>query len=665
MIGLSAGRLSLALWLLLAMAQGQDARPARGAAVAEVAAGRLGEARASWWGFDPEDATDSLQAAIDSGVPKLTVDHVGAPWVVRPIKLASNQEITFAEGVEILAKEGEFKGTNDSLFAAANRENIVLRGYGATWRMRRADYDNPELYKKAEWRHCLSIRSCTNVQVLGLTFAESGGDGIYLGTATRGVTNRDILIRDVVCDRNYRQGISVITAENLLIENTALRGTAGTAPQAGIDFEPNHPHERLVNVVMRNCTSEDNNGAGYVLYLRPMNETSEPISVRFENCRALNNRGAAFALITGDSPELAVNGTVEVVDCRFASPQAAVLRVSKPANRSLLSLAGCTLVAGESAPIALASGHHSDQPMGGVEFADCTVIDSVADRTPMVYIDRGGGVPLAGIRGTFVLERAGEHIPVDLTRELLAEWLPVTAMRLISRLPLAGRNFRPAREGTPEQYAFGHAWIRRSGTYLLHAQAGDEVSLGLRHTRVGRYQGNPAPVAVTGPDGAAVHKGEIPFQDEGTIGFRAPANGIYRVAVDARQNRMAVISSTHPICLAGDGGPIRLILSAGTYYFHVPPGTREFAVRVAGEGMGEGIRAELLNPDGEVVQEADDVVQTHQFEVLREAPPAAGETWALRLSRPSTIAWEDHAVDLRGIPPLLAPSPEGLLIPAE
>jgi hypothetical protein len=283
----------------------------------------------------------------------------------------------------------------------------------------------------------------------------------------------------------------------------------------------------------------------------------------------------------------------------------------------------------------------------------------------MIYIDRGGGVPLEGIGGSFALELAGNHTTVELTKERLAEWLPVTAMRVIPRVSLAGKSFQPLGNPTPEQCAFGHAWVRRTGAYLLYAQAGDEVSLGFRHAQVGRYDGKPAPVVVTGPDGAAVQKGEIPFQSEGTITFRAPVSGAYRMAVDARQNRMAVVSSTHPICLMGEGSPIRLICSAGDYYFLVPQGTREFAVRVAGEGMGEAVRAELLNPAGEVVQQADDIVQTHQFEVLHEAPAVAAEVWCLRLSRPGTIAWEDHAVDLRGIPPLLAPSPEALIVPAE
>ena len=45
-----------------------------------VAAGDIKEAKASWWGYDPVDATDCLQAAIDSGVPRLIVDDVGSPY---------------------------------------------------------------------------------------------------------------------------------------------------------------------------------------------------------------------------------------------------------------------------------------------------------------------------------------------------------------------------------------------------------------------------------------------------------------------------------------------------------------------------------------------------------------------------------------------------------
>lgn len=638
------------------------------ARIAQVAAGGVAEARASWWGFDPADATDSLQAAIDSRVPKLIVDNPGRPWVVRPLRLVSNQEIVFEEGVELLAKEGEFKGTNAALVSAANCENITLRGYGATFRMRRADYDNPQLYQRAEWRHCLSIRSCSNVKVLGLTLTESGGDGIYLGTATRGVTNKDILIKDVVCDRNYRQGISVITAENLLIENTVLRDTAGTAPQAGIDFEPNRPEERLVNCVMRNCLSEGNRGHGYVLYVRPLNADSAPMTVRLEGCRARNNAGGAFGLTTGDTPDLAVDGAVELVRCVFESARTPLLSVAKPAERCRLTVTECELVGQEDdppqpAPVVLASGQDAETAAGGIEFRNCLIRDPL-DRTPLAYVDRGGGIPLRDVTGSLTLERGGQRTEIALTAEVLARWLPVTAMKTFPRLSLQGLTLKPAGKPAPEMCAFGFAQVRPAGEFLLYAQAGEQVRLEVSFDQVGRYAGKTAPITVTGPGGEAVARVEAPFQQRSPVAFQAPATGVYRITAEPGPNRLSFKASTHPLCLAEGKGPIRLIHSAGEYFFYVPKGTTEFGIRVGGEGVGEAIRAQLVDPQGTVVQEADNVVQTRQFEVTLPAP-SPGEIWSLRLAKPSAMAWEDHHVGLRGVLPLLAPSREALLIPVE
>ena len=100
-------------------------------AIADVAAGKITVAKASWWGFDPVDSTEALQAAINSEVPTLIVDKAAGPWIVTPIELTSHQEIRFEKGVEVLAKRGEFQGTGDSLFTARLRENITLIGY---WR---------------------------------------------------------------------------------------------------------------------------------------------------------------------------------------------------------------------------------------------------------------------------------------------------------------------------------------------------------------------------------------------------------------------------------------------------------------------------------------------------------------------------------------------------
>lgn len=222
---------SVTFWTLIApVAAAAAARGANPQAIEEVRTGKRPVAQASWWGFQPEESTAALQAAIDSGAKKVVVEKMPSAWIVDQIRLASDQELYFEAGVEVLAKKGAFHGSADSLFSAAGKKNIRLIGPGATLRMRRADYDGKD-YRHAEWRHVLKLHGCTGITVEGLTLAESGGDGIYLGAGPGGAPCKDVVIRDVVCDRNYRQGISVISAENLLIERCVLKDTAGTPPR--------------------------------------------------------------------------------------------------------------------------------------------------------------------------------------------------------------------------------------------------------------------------------------------------------------------------------------------------------------------------------------------------------------------------------------------------
>ena len=102
-------------------------------------------------------------------------------------------------GVVIEAKRGEFLEKGACLFVARGRQQLRLRGDGATLRMHKEDYHRPP-YELAEWRHALSIRGCEDVLVEGLTIRDSGGDGIYLGAGRDGAANRNVTIRGVSSD---------------------------------------------------------------------------------------------------------------------------------------------------------------------------------------------------------------------------------------------------------------------------------------------------------------------------------------------------------------------------------------------------------------------------------------------------------------------------------
>lgn len=640
------------------------------AAIKELEAGKRDTAMASWWGFDPVDSTHALQAAIDSGAVKVVVEDLGKPWIVDKIHAASNQEIVFEKGVVVEAKKGAFHGTNDALINIQLKENVTLTGYGATLRMHRADYDS-EAYKKAEWRHVLNIRSSSNVRVYGLTLAESGGDGIYLGVAKAGVTNKDIHIKDVVCDRNYRQGISVISAENLLIEDCILRDTSGTPPAAGIDFEPNRPNEKLVNCVMRNCVSENNQGCGYVFYIPNLNGTSAPLSVRLENCIARGSNRVPFSFTASNGraggPQ---QGLAEFVDCTFADGKGPAVSVrSNPAAGSKLRFVNCRLtnVAADTADsvIAIMSRSGDTENVGNIEFENCTIEDA-AGRPVLKYADWTGELDLVNVTGALSVKR-GDAQPetIELTPDYVAALHTGKRYQRIAKYDAEGVTFRPlnadALDAAPTLRPFS---LRKTGTFVLYARQGDRVTFELAHLQVGKYGGRTIKIAAFSPSGKRLPAGEVPYKDRAVLSFEAPETGLYRIPINAGANRFQMLAASHPACVHAEPGGIRFISALGDFYVYVPPGTREFGVKIRGEGQGEAVGATICDPHGAQVWTQPAITLPEQFVATAEQARAGG-VWKVTFAKPVGITMEDFYIQLQGIPPFLSCNPDTLLKPAE
>lgn len=350
-------------------------------AIKNVIAGEKKVANAAWWGFDGKDSTHAIQGAINSGAEKVIIPYVGKDWIVTPIKLVSNQDVVFEPGVVVVARKDSFKGINDSLFSAVDVNNITLTGYGATLRMRKKDYTG-SAYSKSEHRHALQIRCSQNITVLGLRLESSGGDGVYIGSKDdkREVPCKNILIKDCVCDDNYRQGISVTSADKLRIENCVLTNTKGTPPQAGIDIEPGNPAGMLVDVVVRNCFAEYNGGSGFFINISRLTKNSRDVSVLFENC--YSRKSAAPGLrVRADIARNRPKGQIEFNNC--VSEDIAYSGVSviwELTSDIVLRFKNCKLTnvaqRRDQSPIHIKMRKHKKGDMiGGVEFVNCYVYD--------------------------------------------------------------------------------------------------------------------------------------------------------------------------------------------------------------------------------------------------------------------------------------------------
>lgn len=280
-------------------------------AVADFRNGQRDSVSAAWWGFDENDATHSLQACLDSGAKVVLIPAMGRPWVTEPLFPRSHTTIILQEGAVVVAKKGAFRGTGDALLSLKNVEDVALYGYGARLAMRKSDY-RTKPYEKSEWRHAIELYGCARVSVLGLRVESSGGDGVYLGRGGPRTFNEHIVLRDLQLRDHHRQGISVISAQDLLIENVEMYLTWGTLPCAGIDFEPNGADERLVGCVLRNCSIRCNAGAGIQVYLKALNSTSRQIDIRVEDSYVSN---LPFALMVFGAGK--AQGRIDLLNTRL------------------------------------------------------------------------------------------------------------------------------------------------------------------------------------------------------------------------------------------------------------------------------------------------------------------------------------------------------------
>jgi hypothetical protein len=344
------------------------------------------------------------------------IPYVRKEWIVRPIKLASDQEIVFEPGVVVVAKKGEFKGKNDCLFSAIGKKTITLRGYGATLSMRKEDYAGAN-YQRGQWRHVLLFVGCSNVKVLGLVLRDSGGDGIYLGQgSTTSPPCKDILIKDCICDNNYRQGISVISAENLQIANCIFKNTSGHSPSAGIDIEPNGSSNKLANIVVSNCVSENNQGRGFVVALHKLTKLSADISILFVDCYT---KGCGRGLEVGTHGNEGPKGLVEFRNCAIEDTLSAGIWIVTSTRSFGLRFANCEIKNANSAntfpekqyifsdreysfPIVLRTiRQKSFEKTGDIQFIDCCVYDKKP--RPAIYV-RTSGSGVINAKGTIYVQ---------------------------------------------------------------------------------------------------------------------------------------------------------------------------------------------------------------------------------------------------------------------
>lgn len=198
----------------------------------------------------------------------------GVYYDVKGISIPSNVYIHNAATIRAIPNDYE----KTAVFYLGDVENITIDGGKIIGDVRE------HTGTTGEWGIGIYPVGARNVVIKNIEISECWGDGIDIqalysdyenGTTTGHCKN--ILIDNVKCLNNRRQGLSVEGVIGLTVRNSEFSGTGSikyTAPGAGIDIEPWFDTEVVGDIVIENCRLFNNYASGLLLIPRD-NELSE------------------------------------------------------------------------------------------------------------------------------------------------------------------------------------------------------------------------------------------------------------------------------------------------------------------------------------------------------------------------------------------------------
>jgi hypothetical protein len=215
------------------------------------------------------DNTDALRKLLGGG--GRTVHIAAGDYLFGSLKIPGNTVLLLDRGV-IFRDSGHLGPTDSSI--EIFQDNVFIKGPGA-----RVIADR-KTYTSGEQRHGVLIYGASNVVVDGLESSGHGGDGFYIGTPDGKPPPHNVTLSHCLASNNRRQGLSITSGRQILVADCTFRDTSGTAPQFGIDIEPNNPVDALDRVRILRPTTQRNRGGGISLYLDALNGTATPVDIQ-------------------------------------------------------------------------------------------------------------------------------------------------------------------------------------------------------------------------------------------------------------------------------------------------------------------------------------------------------------------------------------------------
>jgi hypothetical protein len=322
-------------------------------------------------GFGGDD-TNVFQTALNSTASNgQTLEIPAGNYNINPISFPNNSNVFVDAGVTVTANSGYADGAR---MLNIQSSSVTITGAGAAssvFHMRKAEYTS------GEQRHCLNIQNASNVTISGISCNDSGGDGVYVRQST------NVTIEDSIFDNNRRQGSSITGQVNhLFYLRDHFTNTTGTAPQSGIDIEPNGPGDFLLDVNIQDCYTDGNAGDGLMISLWLMTSASQPVGVTVLRHHSTGNRRYGYVGINNDPSN--APGTILIKDS-FSDQSGSYGAAGRffSANGASLTFQNLTVTNphvngpdpsyGDSGAVELVRGGGGTIPLGNVHFLNINI----------------------------------------------------------------------------------------------------------------------------------------------------------------------------------------------------------------------------------------------------------------------------------------------------
>lgn len=134
-----------------------------------------------------------------------------------------------------------------------------------------------------EWGHCIAVYNSINIRINGVNIHDAWGDCIVVSSISGQRESNNVRIDGCIINNGRRQGISIVRSNNVHVNNCVITNINGTDPQSAIDYEPN-PSQKQYNCIVENCII-DNCTEGIIGYAP---ETTEAANYIIRNCKLSN-----------------------------------------------------------------------------------------------------------------------------------------------------------------------------------------------------------------------------------------------------------------------------------------------------------------------------------------------------------------------------------------